>query len=138
AGTMISFVNPATSTDPNLTGSSTNSLGTNNTSGTTTYPTSISINYADPFNFNTNLIKNYTFVSTYTDERLYEYPSDVEYFQILTGMTISDFRNISGGYSAYTDFDKTFAGILESTTTIIKTDISGVIPFACGINLKNV
>lgn len=137
AGTMMSFVNPSKSNDPNLTGSSTNSLGTNNTSGTTTYPSSISINYADPFNFNTNLIKNYTFVSTYTDERLYEYPSDVEYFQVLTGMTISAFRNISAGYTASSNFSKTFAGILESTTLISKTDVSGIIS-VCSINLKNI
>ena len=138
AGTMVTFVNPTNSADPNITGNTLNSLGTKNTSGTTIYPTSITVNYADPSTFTSNLLKTYTFTSTYTDQKLYEYPSDVEYFQIITGMTVSDFRNISSTYSSDVNFSKTFAGILESETTITKTDINPGTTPVCSLTIKNI
>lgn len=119
AGTMFSFVNPSNSQDINLTGGTTNVYGTNNITGTTVYPNPINITYANPTSKNSgNVTASFTTTSSNSTDKVYQYPSDIEYFQVLTGLTVSQFRAIS---SSLPLVQGSFAELIESTTTIRKT-----------------
>jgi hypothetical protein len=116
AGTMFSFVNPSKSQDINITGGTTNIYGTNNITGTTTYPSTINITYANPNSTSGNITKSFTTNSNGPD-KVYQYPSDIEYFQVLTGMTVSQFRAMAPS----SPIQGSFAELIESKTTITKT-----------------
>ena len=119
AGTMFSFVNPSNSQDINITGGTTNVYGTNSVTGTTTYPSTINITYANPNSKNSgNIPVSFTTTSSNSTDKVYQYPSDIEYFQVLTGLTVSQFRAIS---STLPKIQGSFAELIESTTTITKT-----------------
>jgi hypothetical protein len=119
AGTMFSFVNPSNSQDINLTGGTTNVYGTNNVTGTTVYPNPISITYANPTSKSSgNITASFTTTSSNSTDKVYQYPSDVEYFQVLTGLTVSQFKTIS---SSLPKIQGSFAELIESTTTITRT-----------------
>ena len=119
AGTMFSFVNPSNSQDINLTGGTTNVYGTNNVTGTTVYPNPISITYANPTSKSSgNITASFTTTSSNSTDKVYQYPSDIEYFQVLTGLTVSEFRTIS---SSLPKIQGSFAELIESETTITRT-----------------
>jgi hypothetical protein len=113
---MFSFVNPSNSQDTNITGG-TNVYGTTNITGTTTYPSTINITYANPTSKNSpNITKGFS-TSSNGPDKVYQYPSDIEYFQVLTSMTVSQFR----AAAAAAPIPGSFAELIESTTTITKT-----------------
>jgi hypothetical protein len=122
AGTMFTFVNPLVSTDVNITGATINDIGTHNLTGITHIPSTVSITYADPSNPNNPNITPPPYMTTnlynanLTKTLYYSYPSDVEYFEVITAMTISDFRNLVPS-SPYLN---SFGDIVESNTTIVK------------------
>jgi hypothetical protein len=105
-GQMISFQNPGLTKDLNLISGQTNSFENNAITGfTTTGMTSISFQYANPspagspitVNYNVNLTGSTEISGTtmgYND--YYKFPIDIEYFQVLTGMTYSEFRGQCG------------------------------------------
>ena len=97
SGTLMTFVNPTTSQDKNylytantvdfgvVTGISGTTLFPNFT-GDTVYPPMV-IQYATGQTGNATVVYN---LSKGSNEINYKYPSDIEYFQVLTAITISD------------------------------------------------
>lgn len=118
ASSVFSFTNLNTSTDKNITGSTKNKYGTFNTTGTTVYPQTITVNYADPTNKLNNLQTTYTLPNNFTDVKVYAFPSDIEYFQVITAMTVSDFINKSKS----TPKNGSLADILKGKVYVRKTD----------------
>ena len=109
-GKPISFNDPTQSNgNVNITGATLNELGNNSITGTTTTgQTSITVTYADPSNINSTIPITKSFIITQTpisnipsstsgDEvGNLQYPTDVEYYQMITGMTVSDFQAMCG------------------------------------------
>jgi hypothetical protein len=104
----------------NLTGATENEFGTNSITGVTiTGQTSIPISYANPSDDQNNLTANIVLDlpqitqepvigNTNVEKSFLQYPTDMEYFQLITGLTVSDFLTLdnpspSTGYypSAY-------------------------------------
>ena len=84
-GQIVSFQNPENSNDINITGTT----GTTIFSGNTQIP--VNITY-----MSTTLgsvTKTFIITGETTTEQQYIYPSDVEYFQVITGQTLSNFEN---------------------------------------------
>jgi hypothetical protein len=120
SGTMFSFVNPSNSKDTNITGGTPNVYGTNNITGTTVYPNPISITYANPNSKSSpNITASFATTTISGDSKVYQYPSDIEYFQVLANMTVSQFR--ADAASLGTPILGSFADLIESTTTITRT-----------------
>ena len=106
-GQLISFSDPLLSSDPNLTGSSvTNTGGTNSITGTPiANGAQWTYNYASPTNPNVSNSVTYTINYTSETPNYLSYRTDMEYFQVLTGLTLSSFTgltensgNINGNY----------------------------------------
>jgi len=93
-GTMVAFQNPTISNDVNLTGGTTNVYGNNAITGfTTTGLSNVTVNYANP-NGSGNLQKTYSVNITATTTNTYhKFPTDMEYFQVITAMTYSQFSS---------------------------------------------
>lgn len=96
-GQLLTFVNPSKSNDWNITGSTENEFLTNGVTGTTlTGPTStITIESADPTNPLQN-IAPVTYVVPASNTLIegvdyYRFPSDIEYFQVVSGVTVGEF-----------------------------------------------
>jgi len=112
-GKPISFNDPLKSNGyVNITGGTLNEFGGNAITGTTiTGTTSIIVNYADSSNINSTtpipvsiiinqpIITNVTASTPNSETSYLQYPTDVEYFQMITGMTASDFFALSGSAS---------------------------------------
>jgi hypothetical protein len=99
-GTMLSFQDFALSKDKNVinTGTTLNDYGTNTitgttiNSGTTSNPGTITINYANPNGLgNMATPVTYQIVTFSGDPQYARFPMDVEYFQVITGMTYSQY-----------------------------------------------
>lgn len=119
-GTVFTFVDIDSSMDINVTNGPTNIFGTNNISGNTNYPTSVSLNFADPNNRIGNLTQTYNLPSVaQPQESLYIYPSDIEYYQIVDSLTISDFLSLCSN----SPITETFADILKSSARIVRTGL---------------
>jgi hypothetical protein len=122
-GTILTTVTPENSVDPNF-----NFIGEDETFGisgnTILGPTSVNVRYANPGNqlqeFTT--IYNLPIGSTVDN---YAYPSDREYFQVITAITVSDYFKLTG--QTQTPQYQTFPKILDSTITIFPEikDIQG-------------
>ena len=109
-GKPISFNDPTKSNgNVNITGATLNELGNNSITGTTTTgQTSITVTYADPSNQVNPIGITIPFIITQTpisnipssisgDEvGNLQYPTDVEYYQMITGMTVSNFLTMCG------------------------------------------
>jgi hypothetical protein len=104
AGTMISFVNPNNSLDVNYTGATLNVYGTNSITGSSLFDlintstpqpstTQITVNYSDPSsNSGGNFATTYTIPKpSSADTNYHKFPTDVEYFQVITGMTYTQY-----------------------------------------------
>jgi hypothetical protein len=130
-GNICSFQNP-NYTDSgsinrmvNLTGATTNQFNNNAITGTTlTGQTSIVVNYAnqsDPngqTNSQKNILINIPQVSQLpvngnpsVEQDYLKYNTDIEYYQLITGMTVSDFENMSLGTSGYYNSEYLFHNI---------------------------
>jgi hypothetical protein len=109
SGSLISFQNPANSTDPNMTGfTSLNEYGTasstgttvNNKPGSTSNVGNITVQYANYNNPNgPALVQTYTSQQDSDDVQYSKFPMDIEYFQVITASTYSDFSSlcVTGG-----------------------------------------
>jgi len=93
AGQLLTFQELTLSKDPNISGA---------TSGTTTGITgltdsgkSVTISYANPANPTQNLTTTYNFPSSGVTELDYKFPTDVEYFQVITGLTYNEFVTLN-------------------------------------------
>ena len=107
AGTMLSFQDFALSKDKNVinTGTTLNEYGTNTITGTTinsgstTNPGTISITYANPDGTSGNQSVSYQIVTFSGDPKYARFPMDVEYFQVITGMTYSEYSGMCNSAS---------------------------------------
>ena len=109
-GQMITFQDPILNKDINLISGTTNSFGNQAITGfTSTGMTQFTLSYADPnpfasptapppqVNYNVMLTGSTEFSGTtggYND--YYKFPIDLEYFQVITGMTVSEFTGHCG------------------------------------------
>jgi hypothetical protein len=102
-GEIFSFVNPKTSNGQiNLTGATLNQFGLNSVVGTTiTGVTSTTIQYANPSNPANNLSATIYINQAGSTENYMQYLPDIEYFQVITGMTVGDFETMSQSTSGY-------------------------------------
>ena len=108
AGTMLSFQDFAQSKDLNVinTGTTLNDYGTNTitgttiNTGTTTNPATISIYYANPDGLGNVATPVIYQITAATDDAQYaKFPMDVEYFQVITGMTYSQYSGMCNNSS---------------------------------------
>jgi hypothetical protein len=99
---LVSFQNPLTSPAyVNITGATENQFLTNSITGTTTTGTTPLVkfvNYANPTDSSgvlelTAQIK----INQTTNNGEFKYPNDIEYFQVITGLTVSQFLTQSNG-----------------------------------------
>ena len=92
SGQMITFVNPLLSKDKNSFSGNTNIYGNNAISGTNLNNTTISVSYArfdgggnfPPITYNIPTPNS-------EDTNFHKFPTDIEYFQVITGLTISEY-----------------------------------------------
>jgi hypothetical protein len=100
AGTILSFQNPELSKDPNVTGGSTNVFGTNGitgasiNNGTPNNPAIINVTWARPEGDGFNNTTTYLIDQVETDAQYAKYPMDIEYFQVITAITVGDYFNL--------------------------------------------
>jgi len=96
-GEVFSFIDPKQSNGQvNITGSTLNQFGLNSVTGTTITGTTIyPLTYADPTNPSNSLSANITIVQTGNTENYMQYLPDIEYFQVITGMTVGDYETVS-------------------------------------------
>lgn len=94
-GQLITFQDPATTKDINAFGTTGNTYGNNAITGSSTSisPFPKTINYANP---NPNspqriLSKTYIVIPNSADTTYHKFPIDIEYFQVITAMTYSQF-----------------------------------------------
>ena len=116
-GTMITFVDPQLSLDPNIDNGPYNpQLQNNQVTGTTTYPTNLSVVWASSPTVNTST--PYILPTpTQTNPLFYNYKSDIEYYQVITALTLSEYFSLSNP-NASSQLPGSFADILSGTTDI--------------------
>ena len=99
SGQMIAFQNPAYSSDVNLNSPIINKAGNYAITGDTfTGATTVTVPYANPNGTSGNVTPGPTYNVFLTGNTkynyIYRYPTDVEYFQVITGMTYSAFTSL--------------------------------------------
>jgi hypothetical protein len=100
-GNLITFQDLNLSKDINVinSGTSVNQFGTNTITGTpinfgtTGSPVSISFNYAKPDGSGNQNI-SYQIVASSADTSYAKFPTDIEYFQVITGVTYTNYTNM--------------------------------------------
>ena len=155
AGAMLSFQDFAQSKDLNVinTGATLNDYGTNTITGTTinsgstTNPGTITINYANPDGSgNMATPVTYQIVTFSGDPRYARFPMDVEYFQVITGMTYSEYSgmcnsssiSVTGDWDNNNSFNNRFLSndMRFYRITQPQEDEYFPIPINCGKNLS--
>ena len=122
SGSLYTFVNPNLSKDiNNISGNTSQTI--KGITGTTNYPSQITIQYADPQapnqgNFQTTYQLPITAV---TADKTYTYKSDVEYFQIITAITYSEFIKLVP--NSPTEYSLGYL-LKSGTTKITKIDVN--------------
>lgn len=93
AGQLISFQDPTHSKDVNTTGGTLNIYGNKAVTGvTTTGQTNITVNYAKFNGTGNNSLTYFNIdITANTTNNYHKFPTDIEYFQVITGMTYIDF-----------------------------------------------
>jgi hypothetical protein len=99
-GTILSFINPSNSKDKNFNQAALNTYGTNSITGETIQlpitnnTTQITVNYTNPQNPSSTLSTIYQIpIPNSADTNYHKFPSDIEYFQVITAMTVSQFES---------------------------------------------
>jgi lipid-A-disaccharide synthase-like uncharacterized protein len=122
SGTLLTFVNPLLTRDVNATYTGNTGPYVRGIGGTPLNPgdSTYVVEYCDPSNQLNNLSVSYL-LNTGSTITNYKFPSDVEYFQVLTGITVADASNL---------WDSSTIGslpnIMNSGTQVI---LSSKIPF---------
>jgi hypothetical protein len=97
-GTLLSFTNPFSYQDPNLSGNTLNQYGTPSIEGENRYPTlqTTYISHTNPMT-GERLRTRYSIKGEPIDEnRFLRFPTNMEYFQVVTSMTYSNFAQLFG------------------------------------------
>jgi hypothetical protein len=98
-GTIISFQDPTLSKDINTSGGTQNQFGTTSitgtsiNNGTSNNPSVISVSWARPDGTGTNTT-TYNITQVATDAQFAKYSMDIEYFQVITAMTINQYLQL--------------------------------------------
>ena len=95
SGQLIGFQEITKSKDPNCTGATLPNSTTTGVSGTSTPGQAITINFANPTNPSVSQSVVYNFSSNPSVTKNYNFPSDIEYFQVLTAMTYTQFVQLN-------------------------------------------
>lgn len=113
AGKLITFQDAKKSTDINLTGATQNEYGTFSISGEpilfSATPTPVNVEWANPNGTGVNNITTYNLTGKTADVLIQQFPMDVEYFQVITGITYGNYKTKVGSslqnslYSRYLD-----------------------------------
>jgi len=94
AGSIITFQNINSSIDPNISGGTT---GTSITSSSY----NVTVNYMNPSNLGLNSSTIYSITgSTGTNKNKYVFPSDIEYFQVITATTVGSYIDMASPFGA--------------------------------------
>jgi hypothetical protein len=120
AGSLLTFQPLFNSTDVNLTGfTSLNQYGTPSITGTTILNAGdqITVQYADFNNPNNLLTQTYTSQQDPNDSVYAKFPMDIEYFQVITASTYSDFNSICSSTPNPNSLNERF---LKNTMNIYK------------------
>jgi hypothetical protein len=122
AGKLISFQNPSLSKDINVTNAETNEFGNNAITGTTQIQNNITVTYSNP-NGSGDLTQTYTNILYELPEDnvdYHKYPTDIEYFQIITGITYSEYQQLSS-----TELPNSFnTRFLNNTSIVANTKLN--------------
>jgi hypothetical protein len=94
-GQLISFQNPALSKDINVNNAVLNQYGNNAITGTSATTTSFTINYAKPDGTGNQSVTYNNIIQTGGTD-YHKFPIDIEYFQVITGMTYNQFSGKCG------------------------------------------
>lgn len=109
-GDLFTFIDPNSSNDPNI----------SNITGITQVSDEITITYASDIVGERIQNKSESYVipnpTSYTET--YQYPSDIEYYQVITAITMNQFLELSKPKAQVLNNDTTFADITKSKTTI--------------------
>ena len=99
AGTIVTFQNINNSADPNISGG---------TTGTSVNNTTVAVSYMNPGNLGSNITTFYNITgdTANTNKNKYLYPSDVEYFQVITATTVGDYVTTASPYGASPGFSE--------------------------------
>jgi len=115
-GAIVTFQNPTISKDVNVTGGTLNVYGNNAITGlTTTGLTNINVTYANTNGLGTSSQSYQVNITATTVNNYHKFPTDIEYFQVITGMTYSQF---SGQCSNFSSPDSLNNRYLNNTTLI--------------------
>lgn len=116
-GQMVTFQNPNNSLDPNISGGTTgNTIFTTDINGQIEEKI-ISVNYMNPTNVGLNSTTTYV-ITADTLNTEYNFPTDIEYYQVITGQTLGDFvnTNVGGdGLSSYPANSLIFGDLTQYT-----------------------
>ena len=118
SGTLLTFVNPLLTRDVNATYTGNTGAYVRGISGTPLNPglSTYNVEYCDPNNQLNNLSVSYL-LSTGSTLTNYKFPSDVEYFQVLTGITVSEASTIWNTSTA-----GSLPNIMNSGTAVILSE----------------
>jgi len=129
-GKLLTFQRPLSSGDPHSTGATYNdTFGLNSITGTVINQSVYTITYADPTNSNNPVANNQTYtlvpqsgetVNNANSGILYhKFQTDLEYYQVITGITYSQFySNFNSSFPPYS-----FLGRIEGNRLIYRTSI---------------
>jgi hypothetical protein len=120
AGTLLTFVDPSLTRDINATYTGNTGPYVRGINGTPLNPnvSTYNVEYCDPNNQLDNLTVSYL-LSTGSTLSNYKFPSDVEYFQVLTGLTVSEASSLWG-----TSINGSLPNIMNSGTAVILSEKS--------------
>ena len=97
SGQLLSFQELTKSTDPNTSGA-TDTIDTGIT-GTTNLGQSVTMTFANPTSPSSSNSVTYNFPTVPNETKSYKFPTDIEYFQVITGVTYTDFVNQNAIYA---------------------------------------
>lgn len=125
AGQLISFQDPTQTKDVNTTGGTLNIYGNNAITGiTSTGQTDITVNYAKfDGTGNLSLTYNNINITAITTNNYHKFPTDIEYFQVITGMTYNEF---SGQCTTTVNYNSLNNRYLNNEVLIGREDSPGI------------
>ena len=137
---LITFQNPLASPSYiNITGATENQYSTNSITGTTTTGSSIVkiVKWANPTDptgvlENTSVIK----INQASNNQQFIYPNDIEYYQLITGLTVSSFLTLSNGSNNPQLFHQEYLrhkiNYIIADRTALTTNVEANDPFQTG------
>jgi len=85
-GQVVSFQDPQNSLDPNISGGTTGTCFNGNKT--------VSVDYMNPTSPNSNSSASFV-ITGGTGTINYQFPADIEYYQVITGQTLQEYQNIN-------------------------------------------